>query len=158
MKGKVDDKKIASLVKSALLIALSGVGAYLKFPSPVGSIAFDSLPGYLGVLLLGGKFGSVILIFGHLISALIAGFVLGPFHIIIALLMGVCGLIFGYLAKTNIILAAIIAIVCNGIILPALLIPFLGQGLFIGIVTMLTLASAANIFLAVILNKFFSKE
>ncbi|OCL26143.1 ECF transporter S component [Orenia metallireducens] len=157
---KIDSRneKLINLVRVSLLIALSAVGAYLKFPSPIGSIALDSLPGYLGVLLLGGAKGSIILIIGHLISALTASLPLGPIHLIIALLMGVSSLIFGYLIDKNRVLATVIAIIYNGIIIPALLIPILGLGFFIGIVPMLLLASGVNIGLALLLSRFFKEE
>jgi ABC-type Co2+ transport system permease subunit len=157
---KIDSRneKLINLVRVSLLIALSAVGAYLKFPSPIGSIALDSLPGYLGVLLLGGAKGSIILIIGHLISALTASLPLGPIHLIIALLMGVSGLIFGYLIDKNRVLATVIAIIYNGIIIPALLIPILGLGFFIGIVPMLLLASGVNIGLALLISRFFKEE
>jgi len=152
------NEKLRNLVRVSLLISLSAVGAYLKFPSPVGSIALDSLPGYLGVLLLGGAKGSLILIIGHLVSALTASFPLGPIHLIVGLLMGVGGLVFGYVAERNKVLATVIAILYNGLIIPALLLPILGMGFFIGIVPILLLASGVNIGLALLLSRFFQRE
>ncbi|GAB6137043.1 ECF transporter S component [Halanaerobaculum tunisiense] len=158
MEGILEKNKTLSLVRIGLFIALSGVGAYLKFPSPVGSIALDSLPGYVGVLLLGIKPGSIILAIGHMVSALTAGFPLGIMHLIIAVGMAGCGLVFGYLAKKNIILAVIITVICNGILVPGLLIPVMGKGFFMGLVPMLLLASGANILLAVLVNQFIARS
>jgi hypothetical protein len=39
-----------------------------------GSIAFDSMPAFLGAILLGPWFGAFLGVFGHLTSAAMAGF------------------------------------------------------------------------------------
>lgn len=39
----LDPRRIARL---AILIALSAVGALIKIPSPVGTVAFDSAPAF----------------------------------------------------------------------------------------------------------------
>ncbi|MGM0369467.1 MAG: ECF transporter S component [Bacillota bacterium] len=145
--------KINNLVKISLLIALAGVGSYIKFPSPVGSIALDSLSGYLGVLFLGIKPGGVILLIGHLLSSFLSGFPLGALHLVIAVLMVSCGGVLGYLKQKNNYIAIIITILCNGILLPGLLAPLLGVGFTIGLIPVLLLSSTANILLAVIINK-----
>lgn len=148
---KNNSSKTALLVKLALLTALSVVGSYLKFPSPVGSIALDSLPGYLGALVFGGEAGALILALGHLLSALNSGFVLGPLHLLIALMMGGCGYIFIYLKKKNIYLAVLLTTLINGIASAAVLIPFLGRAFFYGTAPLLSLAAFVNILLAVII-------
>lgn len=141
------------LVKVALLTALSVIGSYLKFPGPVGSIALDSLPGFLGAVLLGGKGGALILVLGHFLSALNSGFPLGPIHILIAFIMGSCGFIFSYLMQKNIYLAVAITTFVNGAVSAALLIPFFGIPFFYSTAPVLTVASLANIILAVVISK-----
>lgn len=141
------------LVRISLLTALSIIGSYIKFPGPVGSIALDSLSGYLAVILIGTGAGSLVLILGHLLSALTAGFVLGPIHLLIAVIMGSCGLVFSYLIKKNIYLAVIITTLINGIGAAALMVPFFGAAFFYTTAPVLTIASFANIALAVIISK-----
>ncbi|OEG63217.1 MAG: ECF transporter S component [Halanaerobium sp. MDAL1] len=146
--------KTSLLVKIALLVALSVVGSYIKFPGPVGSIALDSLPGYLGVIIIGGPAGALVLALGHLLSALNSGFVLGAIHFLIAAIMGVCGLIFSYLIKKNVYLAVAITTFVNGVVSAAVLIPFFGSPFFYATAPVLTTASFVNILLAVIIAKY----
>ncbi|TDO92161.1 alpha-ribazole transporter [Halanaerobium saccharolyticum] len=146
--------KTSLLVKIAMLVSLSVVGSYIKFPGPVGSIALDSLPGYLGVIIIGGPAGALVLALGHLLSALNSGFVLGAIHFLIALIMGICGLIFSNLIKKNIYLAVAVTTFVNGVVSAAVLIPFFGMPFFYGTVPVLTTASFVNILLAVIIAKY----
>ncbi len=145
---------IKRLVLLSLMIALSAVGAYIVIPSPIGTVALDSAPGYLSSLLLGGISGGLVLFTGHLISALKIGFPLGIIHLLIAFLMGGCGLAFSYLTtKTNYYLSSLVVIILNGVIITALLIPFTGYGFFLSMVFPLLLGSAVNVILAVVINK-----
>ncbi|MFW5736229.1 MAG: ECF transporter S component [Halanaerobium sp.] len=146
--------KTSLLVKIAMLVALSVVGSYIKFPGPLGSIALDSLPGYLGVIIIGGPAGGLVLALGHLLSALNSGFVLGAIHFLIAVIMGICGLIFSYLIKKNTFLAVVITTLINGVVSAAVLIPFFGVPFFYGTAPVLTVASFVNILLAVITAKY----
>lgn len=148
----------AILVKISLLVALSVVGSYIKFPGPVGSIALDSLPGYLGAITIGGPAGALVLAFGHLLSALNSGFVLGPIHFLIALIMGLCGLIFSYFIKKNVYLAVAITTFLNGVVSAAVLIPFFGIPFFYGTAPVLTVASFVNILLAVVVAKYLKNK
>lgn len=146
--------KTAFLSRIAILLALSLVGSYLKFPSPIGSIALDSLAGYLGVIILGPGAGALILALGHLFSALGGGFVLGPFHFLIALLMAFCGFIFSLLLKYNVFLAVVVTAFCNGVAAIAILIPFFGLGFFTALTLSLTAAAIVNLLLAVVISNF----
>jgi uncharacterized membrane protein len=68
--------------------AASVVGGYLKIPSPIGSIALDSLPGYFTGGYFGPMLGGVVGAIGHLASALTGGLPLGPTnHLAIAATM-----------------------------------------------------------------------
>ncbi|WP_106496489.1 ECF transporter S component [Lentibacillus sp. Marseille-P4043] len=73
----------------ALFIALSVIGAMIKIPSFVGSIALDAFPALLAAVLISKQMGALVAGFGHLMSALIAGMPLGPLHVIIALEMAI---------------------------------------------------------------------
>lgn len=145
---------IKGIVLLALMIALSVVGAYIIIPSPIGTVAFDSAPGYLASLIFGGVGGSIVLFLGHLLSAMKSGFPLGMIHLGIAVLMGVCGLVFAYLYnKANSLLAVVIAIILNGIVLDAVLIPLLGYPFFLSMLIPLLVGSVVNVVLAVVVHK-----
>jgi uncharacterized membrane protein len=77
-------KKIALF---ALFISLSAVGGMIKIPLGVTSIAMDSMPALAAVLFFSATGAGVVAALGHLISAMLGGFPLGPFHILIALEM-----------------------------------------------------------------------
>ncbi|MDO9534968.1 MAG: ECF transporter S component [Bacillota bacterium] len=144
---------VKKLVMTALLIAMSAVGGFIKIPSPTGTVAFDSLPGYLAAALLGGWGGAVVGAFGHLISAWTVSFPLSfPLHMLVALQMAVFVSVFGYLfRKGQRVLAVAVAVFLNGVVAPAMLIPILGTGIFAALLIPLLIGSAINIVLAVIL-------
>lgn len=64
-------------------IALAGVGALIKIPSPIGTIGLDSAPGYFSALAFQPVTeGSIVAAIGHLLSAGVVGFPLGiPLHL-----------------------------------------------------------------------------
>ncbi len=76
--------------RMAILIALSGVGALVKIPSPTGTVALDSAPGYFAAIAFGAIEGPIVAVIGHIFTALTTGFPLGfPVHLYIAVQMGV---------------------------------------------------------------------
>ncbi|CAH0345000.1 hypothetical protein BCI9360_01276 [Bacillus sp. CECT 9360] len=79
---------------SAIFIALSAVGSFIKLPAIIGTVALDSFPALLASVLLGPLFGAVIAGAGHIISAILGGMPLGPFHFLIMVEMAV--LVWGY--------------------------------------------------------------
>ncbi len=85
---------------AALMVALSAVGAFIKIPSPLGSIAMDSSPGYLYASLCGPLGGAPVAFFGHLASAFTVGFPLGvPIHLVVAAEMGLCAAVYGWIGR-----------------------------------------------------------
>lgn len=141
------------LVRMAVLVALCGVGGFIKIPSPTGTVALDSLPGYMAAALLGGWGGAVVGALGHLFSAWTVSFPLGmAIHLYIAAQMALYVSVFGFLyGKGRKIPAAVVAILLNGILAPALLIPLYGTGFFFAMVLPLVVGSAVNIILASVL-------
>ena len=143
------------VARIAILVALSGVGAFIKIPSPTGTVALDAAPAFLA----GGAFspleGSIVGVLGHLISALTTGFPLGlPVHLLVAAEMGVFVWIYGVIArKVNIWVAAVVAILLNGIGGAALMIPIGGLGLFTALVLPLTVGAVINVVIAVLATK-----
>jgi hypothetical protein len=145
--------KTKKLVITALFIALSFLGANMKI---AGSIAFDSMPGFLGTLMLGPLFGALIGAVGHFLSAATSGFHLSlPVHLIImvdmALTMYIFGVVYKVIAKTNkyaaLIVASLVGVAMNGPISVFMLIPILGKGVM-AMLPWLTLAAFLNILIA----------
>lgn len=82
-----------TLATVALLIAMSFVGAHLVI---MGTVAFDSLPGFLAALLLGPVYGAAIGFLGHILTATLRGFPFSvPLHIVVALSMALTMYVFG---------------------------------------------------------------
>ncbi len=141
--------------RDSIFIALSGVGAFIKIPGPLGSIALDSFPGYLSELLFSYIDGGIIIGFGHIISAMTVGFPLGILHLFIAMFMVVAGSIYRFIyyhfpiknKSIDLISATILAATFNGfggIIFS----PILGWQFSIIITPFLLLASYVNVILA----------
>lgn len=147
------------LVFMALLIALSFVGAQLKV---FGTIAFDSLPAFLGTLLMGPVAGAIIAIIGHLLTALTSGFPMTlPVHLAIALGMGLIMVATWYTYVfvkkvandiVGLIVSVIVAAICNGPILlllcSPLLVPMLTWPGLIGMMFPLALVGGINALIA----------
>ncbi|PEC49276.1 ECF transporter S component [Bacillus sp. AFS077874] len=157
---KLNAKRIVLL---SLFIALSAVLSNIKI---VYSIAFDSLPAFLAAMMISPIAGGIVGALGHLLTAITSGFPFTvPVHLFIAIQMLVIVWIFGVLfKKMNQYIAMIVAIILNGpvaTLLSGLLIAYLNHSFtvktissfFILMVVPLTLASAANIVLAFILQK-----
>jgi uncharacterized membrane protein len=139
-------KRIALI---GIFAALSLVGSFIKIPSPIGSPALDSAPGYFSALTFGTPEGCVVAVLGHLLTSMNAGFPLGLLHILIAGGMGICAILFRITyQKWNIWTALIITIVLNGLLLPLLVIPFYGMGFYWILLPSILLASLLNICIA----------
>ena len=147
--GFLSPRRVARV---AILVALSGVGAFIKIPSPTGTVALDSAPGYLAAVAFSPLEGGVVGALGHLISAATAGFPLGlPIHLIIAAEMFVFAWVLGLLARPlGAAVAAAVAVLLNGLLAPAILLPIGGLGMYAAQVVPLLVGSAINIAVAVI--------
>ncbi len=153
------------LTYCGMLIGLSAVGAMIKVS---GSIAFDSMPGFFAALFLGPVEGAIVASLGHLLTAATSGFPMTlPMHIFLVIEMGLIAYLFGAIyKKRGGIVASVIAIVLNGpvgtlIAVPLSIIfglPFSGWALFSALIVPLTLASAANVLLALLVFKALNKR
>lgn len=143
------------IARVAILVALSAVGAFIKLPSPTGTVALDSAPAFVAAAAFGPGEGSIVGALGHMFSALITGFPLGlPIHILVAISMIVFIALFGIVArKVNIWVAIPVGIFLNGVAGAALLIPIYGFGIFASLVLPLVVGSAINIIIAVAVVK-----
>ncbi len=136
----------------AVFIALSVVGAFIKIPSPVGSMALDSFPALLAAALLGPVAGGIVAGLGHIVSALIAGMPLGPFHFLIMIEMFIFVWLFGVIWKTGVrTIAYLVFFISNAFIMS---IPFafiISPAFYAGTVPSLTAATAINVVVAMLL-------
>ncbi len=157
--------KTKEIVLAALFIALSFIGANIKI---MGSIAFDSMPGFLGALLLGPAYGAFIGMIGHFLTALLSGFPLSfPAHIIImidmAATMAIFSLVYRKAAEdeefslNGIILAAFLGVIMNGpvslLILAPLLLPVIGLSGMMALLPVVSGVAALNIVIACLVYK-----
>ncbi|WP_422699798.1 ECF transporter S component [Dendrosporobacter quercicolus] len=155
---------IKKMIAAALLIALSFIGANLKI---MGTIAFDSMPGFLGALLLGPVWGALIGAAGHFLTALFAGFVLTlPVHLEIMGIMAGATAAFGAIYRRlagkrkglsggAALTAAFAAVLINGpagiAVLSVQLLPVLGKAGLLTLTGVLSAAAALNIAAALLL-------
>lgn len=143
--------RLKRVTLAAMLLALCVVGANLKI---MGSIAFDSMPAFLGAILLGPWFGLFLGIAGHLTSAALSGFPLTvPIHLVIALCMGICMFVFGKIRHQvnhpnflRVLVSDGMAYVLNVPLALLLLSPLMGKAVM-AFFFPLTIAVAANIVL-----------
>lgn len=151
--------KTRKLTLVSLFIALSFVGANIKI---MQTIAFDSMPGFLGALILGPVYGAAIGAAGHFLTAFTSGFPFGlPVHLIImidmALTMYVYGLTYRTFSKKNkysaSIMSALVGVVINGPISILMIMPILGRGMA-AMLPILCLAAFINILIADVVHKF----
>ncbi len=127
----------------------------------MGSIALDSAPAFLGAILLGPAVGAFLGVFGHLLSAMLAGFPLTlPVHLIIGVMMAACMFVFGLLRQRLkwrqslvIITTDVIGYLINVPLELVLLYPLLRQGIFAFFMP-LTLATMLNLVLCELVNAF----
>lgn len=152
----MEQEKTKQLALTGMFIALSAVGALIKVPSPTGTVAFDSAPGFVAALLLGPGFGALAAALGHLFTSLFAGFPMTfPIHIIVALEMAAFAAIYSYLGKRNLPLAVVAVSILNGVVAPATFIVFpqFGMAFFVSMLVPLLVASAANVIISALIYK-----
>lgn len=146
---------IKEIVTYGLLIGLSAVLAFVTIPSPTGTVAFDSLPAFVGAGLLGTQAGGIIGFAGHFLTALYRGFPLGVVsHLFIGLFMALTMIVYGYFYKRNKVMLAIISsVLINGVLS---LIPFIfifNLGFVISMILPLVVASLINVVIGTIINR-----
>ena len=136
-------------ISLVIFISLSIVGSFIKIPAGIGSLAFDSMPALVAAVIWSPLWGMVVAGAGHLMSAGIAGFPIGPLHILVALQMAGLIFLFGYFYRKNRpILAIILFLTGNGLIAPFMFWKILGLGFVLGIIPGLLAASVLNVFVA----------
>jgi uncharacterized membrane protein len=142
-------KKISLI---SLFLALSVAGASIKIPAVVSSVALDMVPALLAGVLLGSIPGALIAFLGHMLSALIGGMPLGPFHLLIAVEMAVLVWFFAiFYKKGKRIVAGIFFAFSNTLIAPIPFLFLLGSSFYIGMIPSLLIGSLFNTILALVL-------
>lgn len=136
----------------AMFIALSAVGAAIKIPSIVGSLALDSFPALIAGVLLGPIYGGIVAGLGTFISAIISGMPLGPLHFIIMLEMFVLVWVFATLYISGQKMgASTLFLVGNALIAPLPFMFIISTSFYIAVLPSLIAATVINLVIAVIL-------
>jgi hypothetical protein len=146
--------KTRKVVFMGLLIACSFVGANLTIFS---TIAFDSMPGFLGALMLGPIYGGMIAALGHVLTSGIKGFPMGlPTHMITMVAMFIAAYSLGkvqlmiserYNKTIGVIVGAVLAVIINGPVALLMVSPITGMGIF-ALAPVLCIAALINVVLA----------
>lgn len=136
-----------------IFLALTVVGASIKIPAVIASVALDMVPALIGAVVLGGRAGGCIAFFGHLLSALIGGMPLGPFHVLIAVEMAVLVWVFGYFyQKGKRVLGGVLFVVGNTFLASLPFLFIIGTGFYVGMIPSLCIGSLLNTILAILLT------
>lgn len=139
-------------------IALTVIGSTIKIPAIVGSVGLDAFTGLVIAGLGSIAMGAWIAAIGHLLSALLTGFPLGSFHLLIALEMALCVFVFGILNKAGKkAIAAVAFWIGNALISPLPFIFIMDWTFFIAIVPSLMIGSALNVIVARVFLRFIRK-
>lgn len=143
----------------SISIALAAAGSFIKIPSPVGSVALDSWPGFACALVIGPE-GALVALGGHLMSGFLAGLPLGlALHLIVGAEMALCALAFRWVTlRLGAIAGVVAAVALNGLVSPLALIPWLGRPLVISLLLPLTVAAGVNVAAAVAVAGVVSKS
>ncbi len=143
--------KTRTLARVAVFSALCVIGSFIPFPSPVGTIAFDSFPGFLASLAFSCWEGALVCFIGHLATSIIHGFPLGLLHIAIAFGMGLAGFLTGFIKeKAGVLPGCVCGVVVNVLLFP-LATPVMGFSGALLLTPYLAVASSLNMFLAALI-------
>lgn len=144
---KMNGRKISLL---AVFIGLSVIGASIKIPAIIGSVALDVFPALLAAAFFGGGAGAIVAGVGHMISALLGGMPIGPLHIVVALEMAILAFLFAYTWKRK-WLASAVFVLGNTLLAPIPFIFIYDWAFYVALVPSLLLGSIVNIAVAFLL-------
>lgn len=143
---------VRKLSWSALFIALSALGAFIKIPAIIGSIALDSFPALLSAVFLGPVTGAVIAGAGHIVSAFLGGMPLGAFHFLILCEMAVLAWGYGKLYRSEKRLgAALFFLVGNVLIAPLPFAVLISPEFYMALLPALLTGTVLNLVIAFLL-------
>lgn len=144
---KMNGRKISLL---AVFVGLSVVGAFLKIPAIIGSVALDAFPALLAAAFFGGGPGAIVAGAGHMISALLGGMPMGPLHIVVAVEMAILAFVFAYTWKKK-WLASSLFVFGNAILAPIPFIFIYDWAFYVALVPSLLIGSIMNTAVALLL-------
>ena len=143
--------QVKRLTVTAMFAALCAVGGLLIIPLGIGSTALDSAPALISAAFLPPVYAGAVALIGHVASAMYAGFLLGPFHVLIALEMFIIVAVFARLhkAKRN-VLKWVFFIIANGFLAPLPFYFLITPAFFIGALPSILIATVANACIAAV--------
>ncbi|KPN94683.1 ECF transporter S component [Lysinibacillus sp. ZYM-1] len=154
----MDRQKLMKWILTAMVAAICAVGAAIKVPAFISTAALDSAPAFLGVVFLSPLLAGVAGLIGHFISALTAGFPLGPLHAIIAVEMFIVVWIFGVMHKKGMhFWKWPVALVLNGIVAPLPFYFIISPAFFWGALASIFIATAINLIIVAVVMPILSK-
>ena len=147
-----------TLVWMGLLVGMSAVGALIKIPSPFGTVAFDSCPGYFAALAMGGWQGAVVIAAGHLLTSALSGFPMSlPMHLALALVMALLALLFRLVGRKgsvpSLAAAVVLASLGNSFVAALLVLPVGGWALYFAYIPSLLVGGIANTLVAALVYR-----
>ena len=135
----------------AMLVALTVIGAAIKVPAIIGSVALDAFPALLAAAILGGPAGAIVGAVGHLLSALIGGMPMGPLHFIVAVEMALLAFLFSILyRKGKEWQAGVLFVLGNAFAAPLPFILLISKAFYLALVPSLFIGSIINTVIAFI--------
>lgn len=142
-------KKMALI---SLLVAMTAIGAALKIPAIIGSVALDAFPALLAAALLGSPAGAIVGGMGHLLSALLGGMPLGPLHFVVAVEMAFLAFVFSlFYRNRKRWKAGILFILGNTFAAPLPFLFLMGKAFYLSIVPSLFIGSILNTTIALLI-------
>ncbi|QPA56171.1 ECF transporter S component [Lysinibacillus sphaericus] len=154
----MDRQKLMTWILTAMVAAICAVGAAIKVPAFISTAALDSAPAFLGVVFLSPLLAGIAGFIGHFISALTAGFPLGPLHVIIAVEMFIVVWIFGIMHKKGMhFWKWPVALVLNGIVAPLPFYFIISPAFFLGALGSIFIATAINLIIVAVVMPILSK-
>lgn len=135
---------------TALFVSLSVVGAYLKIPAPIASVALDIFPALIAGVLVDRKVGAAVGGLGHILSAFFGGMPLGIFHLLVGLEMAFIVWLFATMYRARPALASVLFVFLNGVVASIPFIFIISFEFYLAIIPSLIIASAVNVLLALL--------
>jgi len=140
-----------SVARISTLVALSVVGSFIHLPSPIGTVAFDSWPGFFAALYFGPFDGAIVTGLGHVATSIVNGFPLGILHLPIALGLAFAGWAIGAVNRIRRVWSPIAALAIGIAIntgLAVVAIPVIGLPATVAFIPFLFVAACVNASLA----------
>lgn len=150
--------KLRLITLTAMVSALCAIGAMIKIPVGITSAGLDSAPALLAVAFLPAPAAGITAAIGHLVSAGIGSFQMGPFHILIAIEMYF--VVWGFAKlhqKSHSILKWVYVIIANGIISPLPFYWLVSPKMFYTVTPGLILITLVNVVIASVCMPILSK-